>query len=92
MHFERNIEEQIATLLNPNLNLCFAPCQVAEIAGRELPDVINIPVEGSVAMPEKIGTEGIEATAERSSEFVRALKYDFSYRRDPASSRCGTFI
>lgn len=73
-----NIEEQIVNLLKAHLSMSFTLFQFSEISGRELLDLLNtILFNISDTMPEKIGTETIEATVDRMSEFLRIMKYDF---------------
>lgn len=76
--FERDIEEQIVALLKTHLSLSFTLFQFSELAGRELLDLLNTVIHAiDETQPEKIGTEKIEATVERMSEFLRILKYEF---------------
>ncbi|KAH0790501.1 intraflagellar transport protein [Histomonas meleagridis] len=56
----------------------FTLFQFSELSGRELLELFNtILYKISDTMPEKIGTEKIEATVERMSEFLRVLQYEF---------------
>lgn len=78
MNFDRDIEEQVVSLLKTHLNLSFTLFHFSEISGRELLDLFNNVIHAiSNDQPEKIGTEQIEATVERMSEFLRVLKYEF---------------
>ena len=77
-YFDRDIEEQLVSLLKSNLNVSFTLFQFSELAGRELLDLFETVIHAiDPTQPEKIGTEKIEATVERTSEFLRVLKYDF---------------
>ncbi|OHT12344.1 hypothetical protein TRFO_17812 [Tritrichomonas foetus] len=74
----KNIEEQIVGFLKGYLNLSFTLFQFSEISGRDLLELLNsIAHNISETQPEKLGTEKIEATVDRLSEFLRILKYDF---------------
>jgi len=89
-NFDRNIEEQVVTLLKTHLNISFTLFQFSEISGRELLDLLNTVLHGiSDTMPEKIGTEKIEATVERMSEFLRVLKYEFPVEPEEWDVRLG---
>lgn len=74
----QNIEEQIVSLLKAHLSISFTLFQFSELSGQELLDLFNTVLHNiSDTMPEKIGTEKIEATVDRMSEFLRVMKYDF---------------
>lgn len=73
-----NIEEQIVNLLKTHLDISFTLFQFSELKEQELLELLNtILFNISDTMPEKIGTETIEVTVERMSEFLRIMKYDF---------------
>jgi intraflagellar transport protein 81 len=75
---ERDIEEKIVDLLRTHFDLKFTLVGFAEIAGRELLELLNMILSKiSDTQPEKLGTEKIEATVDRMSEFFRVLKYEF---------------
>ncbi|OHT13355.1 hypothetical protein TRFO_16431 [Tritrichomonas foetus] len=77
-YFDRDIEEQLVSLLKSNLNTSFTLFQFAELSGRDLLDLFETVIHAiDENQPEKIGTEKIEATVERTSEFLRVLKYEF---------------
>ena len=90
MNFERDIEEQLVYLLKHHLDLSFTLFQFSELAGRELLDLLNTIIHAiSDTQPEKIGTEKIEATVDRMSEFLRVLKYEFPCEPEEWDVRLG---
>lgn len=88
--FDRHLEEQLVTLLKRRLDLSFTLFQFSELSGRDLLDLLNSVLHSiSDTMPEKIGTEPIEATVERMSEFLRVLKYEFPVQPEEWDLRLG---
>ncbi|OHT11502.1 hypothetical protein TRFO_19045 [Tritrichomonas foetus] len=74
----KDLIEQIVLLLKKHLNLSFTLFQFSEISDQELLELFNTVIHAiSDEQPEKIGTEKIEATVDRVSEFLRVLKYEF---------------
>lgn len=85
-----DIEEQIVQYLKQYLGLSFTLFQFSEMAGRELLELLNSCLHAvSEDQPESIGTEKIEATVERMSEFLRVLKYDFPCEPEEWDVRLG---
>ncbi|OHT05146.1 hypothetical protein TRFO_27279 [Tritrichomonas foetus] len=73
-----DIVEQIVLYLKTILEISFTLFQFSELAGGELLDLLNTVIyKIDDSQPEKIGTEKIEATVERISEFLRIMKYEF---------------
>lgn len=73
-----DIVESIVGYLKKLLDLSFTLFQFSELSGRDLLDLLNTIFHAiSDTQPEKIGTERIEATVDRMSEFLRIMKYDF---------------
>ncbi|KAK8894586.1 Intraflagellar transport protein 81 [Tritrichomonas musculus] len=89
-YFDRDIEEQLVSLLKTNLNMNFTLFQFSELSGRDLLDLFESVIHAvDDTQPEKIGTEKIEATVERTSEFLRVLKYDFPVEPEEWDVRLG---
>ena len=87
---KKDIEEQIVDGLKQYLGMNFTLFQFAELSGRELLDLLNTVLHAvSEDQPETIGTEKIEATVERMSEFLRILKYDFPVEPEEWDVRLG---
>ena len=73
-----DIEETIVGYLKSLLDMSFTLFQFSELSGRDLLDLLNTIFHAiSDTQPENIGTEKIEATVDRMSEFLRIMKYDF---------------
>lgn len=75
---QHDYEEQIVQLLQTHLQIKFTLYQFSQLANRELLDLVNLVIHSvNPEQPEKIGTETIEETVDRMSEFLRIMKYDF---------------
>jgi intraflagellar transport protein 81 len=75
---DRDIEEKLVQLLKEHFNFNFTLYQFSEINGKDLLELLNTVLHRvSDLHPEKIGSEKVEATVVRVSEFLRVLKYDF---------------
>ncbi|KAK8878005.1 Intraflagellar transport protein 81 [Tritrichomonas musculus] len=73
-----DIVESIVGYLKSLLDMSFTLFQFSELSGRDLLDLLNTIFHAiSDTQPEKIGTEKIEATVDRMSEFLRIMKYEF---------------
>ena len=73
-----SFEEEIVFYLRAHLKISMTLFQFSEIRGRDLIDLLNSVVHAlSADQPEKIGTEKIEDTVSRISEFLRVLNYQF---------------
>jgi intraflagellar transport protein 81 len=75
---EPDLEEQIVNQVREHLKLNFTFFQFSEISGHELLELLNtVLYHISDTMPEKLGSEKVEATVYRISEFLRILGYEF---------------
>lgn len=75
---ETDIDEQIVLLLKNNLQMNFTLVQFSDLANKDLLDLLETVIHAvSPEQPEKIGTEKIENTVDRISEFLRVLKFEF---------------
>ena len=87
---KKDIEECIVEGLKAHLGVNFTLFQFSELSGRDLLDLLNTILHAlSDDQPEAIGTEKIEATVERMSEFLRILKYDFPVEPEEWDVRLG---
>lgn len=72
------MDEQIVLLLKNNMQMNFTLVQFSDLANKDLLDLLETVIHAvSPEQPEKIGTEKIEATVDRISEFLRVLKFEF---------------
>ena len=70
--------ESIVDLLKEHMGVNFTLFQFSETSDRELLELLNSIIHQiSDDQPEKLGTEKIEATVDRISEFLRVMKYNF---------------
>lgn len=75
---ESDMDEQIVLLLKNNLQIHFTLMQFADLANRDLLELLNKVIHAiSDSQPEKLGIEKIETTVDRISEFLRVLKFEF---------------
>jgi intraflagellar transport protein 81 len=75
---DQDIDEQIVMLLKNNMQINFTLVQFSDLANKDLLDLLETVIHTiSSDQPEKIGTEKIENTVDRISEFLRVLKFEF---------------
>lgn len=75
---DQDIDEQIVMLLKNNMQINFTLVQFSDLANKDLLDLLETVIHAiSADQPEKIGTEKIENTVDRISEFLRVLKFEF---------------
>jgi intraflagellar transport protein 81 len=85
---EPDTEEKIVSLLRDHFNLNFTLYQFSETSGRDLLELLNTVLHHvSDLHPEKLGTEKIDSTVYRISEFLRILKYDFRHEPEEFDAR-----
>lgn len=85
-----DIVESIVGYLKSLLDISFTLFQFSEISNRDLLDLLNtIFHKVSDTQPESIGTEKIEATVDRMSEFLRIMKYEFPVEPEEWDVRFG---
>ena len=85
---DQDIDEQIVMLLKNNMQINFTLVQFSDLANKELLDLLETVVHAvSPDQPEKIGTEKIEDTVDRISEFLRVLKFEFPCPPDEWDNR-----
>jgi intraflagellar transport protein 81 len=86
-----DLEEQIVTQIRTHLKLNFTFFQFSEISGRDLLELLNTVLHNvSDQTPEKLGTEKVEATVYRISEFLRILGYEFPCEPEEWDTRLTT--
>ena len=75
---DQDIDEQIVMLLKNNMQINFTLVQFSDLANKELLELLETVIHSiSPDQPEKLGTEKIENTVDRISEFLRVLKFEF---------------
>ena len=85
---EQDIDEQIVMFLRNNMQINFTLVQFSDLANKDLLDLLETVVHAiSPDQPEKIGTEKIEDTVDRVSEFLRVLKFEFPCTPDEWDQR-----